>query len=194
MASPKSPSPGREPRANPAARWLAICVGAVLLALAVVCGRDLWYRYGLGDPANSWSAQALSWVATHEFGLATVAAGAAISLLGLWVALSALAPRVRTHVKVASAASIWVRPVDIARKATYTARAEIGRSRITSRATRKRLRVAVEDDGSGATVADKVTSALITQFAPLARAPRVSTSVLPRQAEPADTAREAENP
>ena len=78
-----------------------------------------------------------------------ITVGIIVALVGLWLLITALMPRPRTHMQVASPSSIWVRPVDVARKATASARSELGRSSISSKATRKKLIVDVEDDGSG---------------------------------------------
>ena len=176
-----APSPGAEPRATPAARWLAILIGVALLALAGVFARDMWYRWGVKEPSNSCVAAALDWAATQPADALIVAAGIALALLGVWMVISALSPRTRTHVRVASESSIWVRPVDIARRATYVSRSATRGSHASSQATRTRLRVSVQDDGSGTDLEQRVAQSLDREFAPLQVSPRTRVALLPQE-------------
>lgn len=176
-----APRPGREPRATPSARWLAILLGLSLLALAGVFARDLWYRWGVKQPGNSWVASALDWAAFQPANALAVAVGIIVALVGLWVLVRAFKPRTRTHVRLASESSIWVRPVDIARRATFVSRNEAGGTHASSRASRTRLRVSVGDDGTGADLQRRVSFALDREFAPLQVAPRTLVTLLPRQ-------------
>ncbi|WIM73080.1 hypothetical protein QP028_05225 [Corynebacterium suedekumii] len=43
-----------EPRATPVARYVAVLIGAALLSLAVVCGRELWLRNAEASDWESW--------------------------------------------------------------------------------------------------------------------------------------------
>lgn len=144
-----APQPGGEPRGNPAVRWLTVLLGLLLLGLAGVIGRDLWYRYRENDPQNSWIRPVFEWLGGAAVNPVGTTVGIIVALVGLWLLITALMPRPRTHMQVASPSSIWVRPVDVARKATASARSELGRSSISSKATRKKLVVDVEDDGTG---------------------------------------------
>lgn len=175
------PRPGPEPRATPAARWLAILLGLALLGVAGVFARDMWYRWGAKNPEDSWVAATLDWAATQPANALAVAIGIALALVGLWILLSAFAPRARTHVRVASEASIWVRPVDIARRATHVSRSQTGGTHALSRASKRRLRVSVEDDGSGSDLQQRVAEALRWEFTPLQVAPRTTVTLQPHQ-------------
>ena len=76
-----------------------------------------------------------------------------------------------------------MRPVDIARKATASARSELGRANIASRATRKKLTVNVEDDGSP-DLDQRLTEVLNGEMQRLTRTPKVRVNVhRPTQAE-----------
>ncbi|WP_179948300.1 DUF6286 domain-containing protein [Corynebacterium liangguodongii] len=193
--SPDVPTPGPQPRALPAARALAILLSLALIGLSAVAGRDLWMRWVAGTPGDSWIAAALNRLAALELTPAMLVVGGALTLIGLWLVLAACAPRVRTHVRATSPASIWVRPVDIARRATYSARSVTGGSHISSQASRTRLKVTVEDDGSGEELRSRVTRALEAQFSPLAVSPRISVTLAPRREDDRawESARAAEN-
>lgn len=172
------PHPGAEPRSNPAARWLAIVISILLLSLAGVIARELWYRYQ-GETYDSWLEPVYEFLGTAPVNEWAVAIGIAISLVGLWLLITSFLPRGRTHMRVNSPASIWVRPVDVARKASHTTRSEIGGANIRSRADRKRLQVQVEDDGTG-TVEQRVAATLSNEFRGLATPPAISVKVLPQ--------------
>ncbi|WP_235933491.1 hypothetical protein [Corynebacterium qintianiae] len=156
----------------------------LLLVLAFAIGRDLWFRWGENNPENSWVAATLRWLASYPVNLVAVALGIAVSLAGLWMIIAALSPRVRTHARVASPASVWIRPVDMARKSTHLARTHAGDGAINSRATRMRVRVAVEDDGTGTELKQRIEASLIDEFSPLQVQPRVTVALLPQQADP----------
>lgn len=176
MAQPtqeySGPRSGAEPKGNPAVRWLTILLGLLFLALSGVIGRDLWYRYQENDPQNSWVRPVLDWLGTATVNPLGVAIGIIVALVGLWLIITAFMPRPRRYVRVESASSIWMRPVDVARKATASARSELGRSNITSRATRTKLTVDVEDDGSQG-LDQRLTEVLGGEMQRLAQAPKV---------------------
>jgi len=170
------PRSGAEPKGNPSVRWLTILLGLVLLALSGVIGRDLWYRYQENDPQNSWVRPVFEWFGTAAVNPVGVAVGIVVALVGLWLIIAALKPRPRRYVRVDSASSIWMRPVDVARKATASARNELGRANIASRATRKKLTVDVEDDGS-ADLDHRLTDVLGGEMQRLAQTPQVRVSI-----------------
>lgn len=169
---PLGPHPGGEPKANPAARWITIVIGLVLLTLAGLLARELWFMYQ-DEPFNSWVQPVLDFLATHAVDAAAVTVGIIVSLIGLWLVIASFLPRKRTHVRVNSTASVWMRPVDIARKATSTARAETGGETIRSKADRKKLTVDVPEDGTG-TAQERVAAALNGEFSRLQTPPAVT--------------------
>lgn len=195
---PFGPHPGLEPRRNPAARWLTILVGVILLTLSGLLARELWFHYQ-DQPFTSWVRPVLDFLGTHVIDAAAVTVGIIVSLLGLWLIICSFMPRARTHMQVESPASIWVRPVDVARKSTYAARAEVGGENIRSKADRKRVTVEVEDDGSGR-AAELVQSAVTRELHRLSNPPAVTVKVLPsteasqRATQPAGTTPRAADP
>lgn len=182
-ARPAGPHPGSEPRANPSARWITIVIGAILVALSAVLARELWFLTQ-NEPYDSWLEPVYEFFGTTPIDGLAVTVGIVVALVGLWLLITAFLPRRHTHMRVNSPVSIWVRPVDVARKATNTARAEVGGPNIRSKADRKKLTVQVEDDGSG-TAQERVAAALNTEFSRMARPPAVTVKMQPRQAAPA---------
>lgn len=170
------PRSGAEPKGNPAARWLTILFGLALLALSGVIGRDLWYRYQENDPQNSWVRPTLDWLGSATVNPVGVTVGILVSLIGLWLIITAFKPRPRRYVRVDSVSSIWTRPVDIARKATASARNELGRANIASRATRKKLTLNVEDDGS-AGLDQRLNDVLAGEMQRLEHAPKIRVNI-----------------
>ena len=178
-ARPLGPHPGEEPRANPAARWLTVVIGTLLIALSGVIARELWMA-SQDEPFMSWLEPAYDFFASTAIDAVAVTVGIIASLVGLWLIITAFLPRRRTHVRVQSPVSIWVRPVDVARKATNVARAETGSATVRSKANRKKLTVTIDDDGQS-TSADRVTQLLSGEFGRLQTPPAVDV----RLAQPA---------
>lgn len=172
---PLGPHPGAEPRANPAVRWITVVLGVLLIALSGVLVRELWF-YAQDQPFTSWLLPVFNTMASSLIDAKVVTLGIIIALVGLWLVITAFIPRARTHVRVDSPASIWVRPVDIARKATNAARAETGSTTVRSKANRKKLTVEVDDDGTGLTQ-ERVTSLLNGEFSRLQAPPAVAVKV-----------------
>lgn len=177
---PLGPHPGVEPRANPAARWIATLLGLVLLGLAGLAGYDLWVHYS--DTSRSQLLpRAWEFLGAQEITGVMVGVGIVIAIVGLILAIVAFMPRAKTHIRVASPVSIWVRPVDVARKATHTTRAEFGAGDIRSRADRSNLKVELNTEGDQAELAQQVTATLNQEFSRLATPPSVSVKTLGAQ-------------
>ena len=185
---PLGPHPGSEPRANPAVRWITVVLGVLLIALSGVLVRELWF-YSQDQPFTSWLMPVFNTMASSLVDAKVVTIGIIVALVGLWLVITAFVPRARTHVRVDSPASIWVRPVDIARKATNVARAETGSTTVHSKATRKKLTVEVDDDGTGATQ-ERLTTLLNGEFSRLQTPPAVAVKV--SQPTPAPATNEQE--
>lgn len=175
---PFGPHPGLEPRRNPAARWITVLVGVLFLALAGVIARELWFLYQ-GEAYTSWLNPVYDFLATRVVDAAAVTVGIIVALVGLWLIVTSFLPRAHTHMQINSPASIWIRPVDVARKSTHATRSEVGSENIRSKADRKRLTVEVEDDGSGY-VEDQVRATLGRELQRLANPPALTVKVLPR--------------
>lgn len=177
------PHPGDEPRGNPAARWLAVLISLLLLALAGVAGRDLWFHRYRDEPLDeSWLGRTWDFLGSFAVDAAAVAAGIALIVLGLILLFLTFKPRPHGYVRVNSPASIWTRPVDVARKATYTTRGDLGGEQVRTKANRKSVKVHVVDDGTGAAMQERVTRSLNSEFKALNTPPAVSVKLLPNPA------------
>ena len=177
------PHPGDEPLGNPASRWFAVLISLLLLALAGVAARDLWYHfYGDEAPSDSWLGRTWDFLGSFEADVTAVVVGILLVLVGLFLVFFTFKPRPHGHVRVNSPASIWTRPVDIARKTTFTTRGDLGGEQVSTKANRKSVKVQVVDDGSGPAMQDRITRALNDEFRVLKAQPAVSVKLLPSPA------------
>ena len=177
------PHPGDEPLGNPASRWFAVLISLLLLALAGVAARDLWYHfYGDEAPSDSWLGRTWDFLGSFEADVTAVVVGILLVLLGLFLLFFTFKPRPHGHVRVNSPASIWTRPVDVARKTTFTTRGDLGGEQVSTKANRKSVKVQVVDDGSGPAMQERITRALNDEFRVLKAQPTVSVKLLPSPA------------
>lgn len=177
------PHPGDEPLGNPASRWFAVLISLLLLALAGVAARDLWYHfYGDEAPSDSWLGRTWDFLGSFEADVTAVVVGILLVLVGLFLLFFTFKPRPHGHVRVNSPASIWTRPVDVARKTTFTARGDLGGEQVSTKANRKSVKVQVVDDGSGPAMQERITRALNDEFRVLKAQPAVSVKLLPSPA------------
>lgn len=121
------------PRATPAARYLAGAIGFALLAIVAVAVRELWLRNSSSTTWGSWVEPVMNTIGEATYQPWMLPCGIMISVIGIIIIWLSLRPRTRTHHQVQSTASMWMRPVDIARLLTFTARSVPGVSSAHSR-------------------------------------------------------------
>ncbi|MBZ8177697.1 hypothetical protein GP475_02260 [Corynebacterium poyangense] len=158
MSDTVNPGYGQEPRANPFARWTTIVIGILLVALAVIAGRDIWVLSSqttqqpwLKPVFGLFNESLPSWI---------VPASIAAMIIGLILVIIALKPRKRTHRAITSPISLWTRPVDISRMASQTARKVPGVSNAHSAVKGSSLSVNVAGDTTDPSLAERVEAAL----------------------------------
>jgi hypothetical protein len=110
------------PRATPWARPAAVAIGFLLLAVAVVCAREVWLRNSRSIHWESWVGPLVETVGNTTYQLWMLPAGGGAVLLGLFLVWVACRPRTPTHLPVGRGATVWMRRVDIARMLSATAR------------------------------------------------------------------------
>lgn len=167
---------GQEPRSNPAARPVMIIVGLLLLALAVVAGRDLWAYNSTSHPPQ-WLGSFLDSAASSQLELWHVIVGVLVALLGLILLWLSLKPRARRHSQLASTASFWARPIDIARMATATARNVPGVDAALSNYNGKSVTIDVTGNAQDETLATRVVEAVSETMSIVAAKPDVHAKV-----------------
>lgn len=84
--------------------------------------------------------------------------------------------------------------MDIARKATFTTRGDLGGEQVSTKANRKNVKVQVVDDGSGAAMQERITQSLNGEFHALQTPPAVSVKLLPSPATQQSTAQRSGAP
>lgn len=149
-----------EPRATPVARYVAVLIGSALLSLAVVCGRELWLRNAEDSDWESWVDPVVMTVGDATFQPWMLPAAVVAVLVALVLVWISVRPRTRTHRRVASSAGVWMRPVDIARMLTATARTVPGVSSAHSQVTGASATVTVATHSGRDDVAESVPASL----------------------------------
>lgn len=134
---------GQRPVSSPQVRWLAILLSIVLIAIGVVAIRELIIRWFHPADWKSWLLPVPDAVATlHP--IAYGAIGACVAIIGIWFVLASVWPRRARHRELpGTSASVWVRPVDIARFTTANAKHVSGVVSARSQATKKKVKVNV---------------------------------------------------
>lgn len=164
--SDKQPGFGQQPADSPRARWATILLALVMLALAVLAGYEFWIFYSDPTGASSWLRRAFSWLENPDPVYLGIG-GAIIALLGVWLVLTAFKRRQRRYRTVRSDASIWVRPVDIARYTTATAKRMAGVSGASTLVKRKKVVVTATVTQLDPELRDQLTQDLSELLSPL---------------------------
>lgn len=172
---------GQRPKASPPARGWTIIVGILLLAAAVVVGREAWV-IGADEGAASWLQPFIDVMSSPEIHTWMLVAGGVAIFVGLILLWAACAPRKTTHVRIRSEdASMWLRAVDIARVASATARRVPGTTAARSRAKiakeRSRITVTATGDADDAQLKERVTEAVTAALAAITPAPEVTVVI-----------------
>lgn len=165
-----------EPRAYPAAGWVANIIGLLLLVLAGLAIWDLWAHYSKGgakpiltpaaEQASQWTMQ--SWM---------IPAGVVSIILGLILLVLALRPRTRTHRALNSDVSAWMRPVDIARMTTANAERVPGVMKAHTVVTESKVNLSVVGDVADDTLIQRVSNEVAPQLRQVASSPELKIKV-----------------
>lgn len=172
---------GQQPKASPAARGWAIFLGLLLLALAVVAGRETWL-VATDANASSWVTPVTDLVARKNLETWMVWAGVAAVVVGLIFLIVAFKPRRKTHMRLESErSSVWLRAVDVARRSSAVARQVPGVAAARTQATDKNVKITVNGDTEDPALAPRVEEAVSQALQELSSTPRVSVTVEPVQ-------------
>lgn len=148
------PTPGQAPVAVATARRIAVVLALLLLVAGVVALRDAGVVLGwvAGTPWVGTAITALDGLGSQWW---MVPAGAGALIMGAWLVVLALRPRRKTVVAVDAAGSVWMRPRDVARLASYAACSVPGVEVLNSAATRRKVTLYVGLTGVESDVAAK---------------------------------------
>ncbi|MDD7582591.1 MULTISPECIES: DUF6286 domain-containing protein [unclassified Corynebacterium] len=172
---------GQQPKASPAARGWAIFLGLLLLALAVMAGRETWL-VATDANASSWVTPVTDLVARENLETWMIWAGVAAVVVGLIFLIVAFKPRRKTHMRLESErSSVWLRAVDVARRSSAVARQVPGVAAARTQATDKNVKITVNGDTEDPALAPRVEEAVSQALQTLESTPRVSVTVEPVQ-------------
>lgn len=176
------PAPGRlseakHPVASAAATWPAIVVALLALCTAVLAVQNAITHAGwVGAP--SWAGKLASTVDGLTAQWWMLVPGAAAVVVGLWLLFLAVKPRRRTSVRGTGDTPLFVRPVDLARWSSDTARTIPLVIEAMSVATRKRVTVRVSTaETAHDSVREQVVNAVQERLAPLGAPVSVAVKV-----------------
>ncbi|ACR18564.1 hypothetical protein I6J22_07830 [Corynebacterium kroppenstedtii] len=150
--------PAKEPRKSPRARGWMFILGLVFLAGGAVGIRELLLETDtISGP--SWLQPIIDWLShAHWVQMFLIIAVIAL-ILGLIILIASLRPRTKTHILIDNEASLWMRPVDIARACSARAKGQRGVLNATTVATAKRVTVTVTGDPDDPGLSDRVHKA-----------------------------------
>lgn len=167
---------GQAPKASPIARGLAVLLGLLLLAVAGVMIREIWFVLPNQD-RQSWITPITDFFGQNELPEWIVWVGAGAIVLGVLLLIVAFKPRRQTHSTLNSNAAVWVRPVDLARVSSATAQQLPGARSAHSKISRKKLQVIVEGDTNDSSLPQRVEEAIKTKLAFLQQQPKIEVRV-----------------
>lgn len=150
--------PAKEPRKSPRARGWMFILGLVFLAGGAVGIRELLLETDtISGP--SWLQPIIDWLShAHWVQMFLIIAVIAL-ILGLIILIASLRPRTKTHILIDNEASMWMRPVDVARTCSARAKDQRGVLNATTVATAKRVTVTVTGDPDDPGLSDRVHKA-----------------------------------
>ncbi|GAB2501652.1 hypothetical protein CATRI_01945 [Corynebacterium atrinae] len=129
------------PRATPLARYVAVVIGLLLIAVAVVCGRELYLRTADNAQGHSWVDPVVMTIGNATFQpwmLPVAIVALVVGVAMLWISIR---PRTKTHLAIDEATGIWLRPVDVARYLSAAARSVPGVGSAHTRVDRSKVHV-----------------------------------------------------
>lgn len=160
----------RVPRAYSAAGVIAPLIGLLLVAGAVVTGREYAVAEGHYN-SSAWVADGAGWLADTAWQTWMVAAAIAAVVVGLSLVYTAIRPRRRTHLAIASAPGVWTRDTDIARRLSAIALDDDNTASASTKVAGRRAKVTVH--GQPGTDGEALREKLDTAVTWLETPPRV---------------------
>lgn len=168
---------GQQPKASPAVRTWTVILGFVLLAIGIVGVRETWL-VGADANAQSWVQPVLNLIATEQLETWMIWAGVGSIVVGLIFVIAAVKTRRNTHIQVVSeSASMWMRPVDVARLSSAAARRVPGVASAQTSADTKSAKVTVNGDEQDSELPGRVETAVTRALEVLAHPPKVTVAV-----------------
>ncbi|MEJ4112877.1 hypothetical protein ACGE24_07960 [Corynebacterium kroppenstedtii] len=150
--------PAQEPRKSPKARGWMFVLGLVFLTAGGIGIRDvLVVTDTVSGP--SWLHPIITWLSHAHWVPMFLAIAIVALILGLIILIASVRPRSKTHMLVDKDASVWMRPVDIARACSARAKDQRGVLNATTVATAKCVTITVTGDPDDPGLSDRVVKA-----------------------------------
>lgn len=166
-----------EPAAKPAAARIAVVIGALLIVLAAVAGRDFLTERG-AMPGPLWLRNTFEWLSRMTWHSWMLPAAIAALVVGAILLVAAFTRRAPTHLPTNGTPTLWLRATDVARMSTWAALHVDGVRRAQTTVGRRRARVRVTSDGRDAyALVRAVEAAVGGALHDLARPPLVSVRI-----------------
>ena len=172
---------GHRPAASPAARYLAVLIGLLLVAAAVVAGRDLYIRY-TDVEWQPWVSAATGWIGDLTYRAWMLPAGIAALIIGLLLIWAAIRPRTKTHRELTSEVAVWMRPVDVARMCTASAQRVPGVMGAHTVARKRSIDVTVIGNTADQRLREELQQSLQPLASLVAGSPRLNVQVQNKEA------------
>jgi len=150
-------------------------LAVLLIAVGVVLLRDALAAAGVLE-GGAWIPAALGALDGVRAGPLFLAGGIVAALLGLWLIVTALRPRVRSGVNVASRTGIFLGTGDVARLASAAAEDVGGVISASTVASRRKVSTTIRTTG-GPGIAEAVRQAVTDRLTDLDPPPRVTVTV-----------------
>ena len=172
-------SDGRQldPVAKPAARWVALGFGCLLLAVAAVSGREFLVERG-AVPGPAWIRNTFEWISRLVWQGWMLPVAIVAVVIGAALLVIAVKPRVGTHLRTSGRPTLWLRPTDAARLSSWAALHVDGVRRAETIIARRRATVRVRTDGrEPVALSEAVRSAVGKALAELAEPLTVTVTI-----------------
>ena len=172
------PAPGQAPVAPATARRIAGVLALILLIVGVVALREAGVVLGWvkGTPWIGTAVVAANGLRSQWW---MVPAGVGVLIIGGWLVFMALRPRRKTVVAVDANGSVWMRPRDVARLASYAASSVAGVEVLHAEASRRKVVLYVGLTGTESDAAAKgaITAAVGSATEILLPPPRIAVRI-----------------
>lgn len=169
--SPIDPAKIHDPRATPAAKWVALLFGVALLALAIIAGREIYILGSDTTNQQSWAHPVLEIIGNARYQDWMFPLGIVAAILGLILLYVAIRPRTKTHRRIEADIPIYMRPIDLVRMFTASAERVHGVKDAHTQITGRSIIVTIHGDSSDPDLIDRVTTTLTPLCGLLARTP-----------------------
>lgn len=166
-----------EPRGTPLAKWVALLIGIIFLAISFIGARELYILGSDTTAQESWIEPVLQIVGSARYQDWMLPLGIVSAVLGIALLYVSLRPRIHTHRQIKSSVPVYMRPIDLMRMFTAAAESVRGVSTARTSVKTRHITVTVDGDTTDPELSQRVQTAVEPLAQLLASTPSVSVSV-----------------